>query len=607
MNCGTRLNRVCANCGAPLPAGARFCLSCGQPAEGAAAADKAPGSLPLASDPSPLVEKVRAAHLAGERRVVTVLFADVVDSTALTASMDPEDWTSVMNLVFDRLSPAVDRFGGTIARLMGDALLAFFGAPVAHEDDPVRAVNAALAMLDVAGELARDLKRRYKIEFAIRVGLNTGLVVVGEVGSDLINEYTAMGDAVNIAARLQSAARPMTVLTSENTYRFVEPLFRAVDLGLLEVRGMDEAVRVFEVIEAKSGPGRVRSRDGFRSPMVGRDRELSALEGLSADVHVGVGRIAWVHGEPGIGKSRLIAEWKAAEERAGGSIRWIEGHGLSYGQGLAYHLFIDGLRSLIGASASTPELEARAALDGLVGDLFGPEALEVYPYLGHLLSLQLEGEALERVQHLDPQGLQANYLAASRRLFSRLGERHPLALVFDDIQWADPSSTELIAKLLPMISEAPILFCIVGRFEPDAPGWKLVGAARGAAGEELLELTLQPLSEAGSERLISNLLGLEQVPASIRTLILNKAEGNPLFVEEVTRMLIEHGSLVKQGEGWVERGGATSVDIPDSLHSLMLARIDRLPEEVKHVLRLASVIGRRFSMDVLKEVLERDV
>ena len=312
MRCGTKLSLACANCGTSLPAGARFCMSCGQPVSVSTPADDARLTRLVAATPAPLAEKMHAAHLAGERKVVTALFADVVGSTALAEHMDAEDWTLIMNRAFDLISQAIHRYEGTIARLMGDAILAFFGAPVTHEDDPARAARAALDLLAAVHEFAREARRDYGIEFAMRVGLNTGPVVVGEVGSDLKYEYTAMGDAVNLAARMQSAARPMAVLISENTHRFVAPAFECVDLGEIEVKGKSEPVRVYEVVGVKTEPGRLRGLAGLESPMVGRDAELSALLQLSAAAQAGLGRAALVIGEPGLGKTRLIAEWKAA-------------------------------------------------------------------------------------------------------------------------------------------------------------------------------------------------------------------------------------------------------------------------------------------------------
>lgn len=471
LNCGTALVQRCGNCQAELPAGARFCMNCGQPVSTSTPTDDARHTRLAAAAPAPLAAKMRAARLAGERKVVTALFADVVGSTSLAEQMDAEDWTAIMNNAFDRLSPAVYRYEGTIARLLGDALLAFFGAPVAHEDDPVRAVRAALDLLAAAREYSAEVERAHGIQFAVRVGINTGPVVVGDVGSDLKYEWTAMGDAVNLAARMQSAASPMTVLISEYTYRFVAPVFDCVDLGPVEVKGKAEPVRVYEVRGAKAEPGRLRGLAGLESPMVGRAGELAALQRGTTALQAGQGGGAVVIGEPGLGKTRLIAEWKAAATSdPDHPVAWAEGHCLSYGQGLAYHLLIDLLRAMIGVPAAAGEPETRAALAQLTNDLLGDQAIDVYPYLGHLLSLQLEGAALERVRLLDPQALQAQYLAALRHLLRAQATTRPLVVICDDIHWADPSSTELLGKLLPLTGEVPLLFCFVTRPDTEAPG-----------------------------------------------------------------------------------------------------------------------------------------
>jgi len=266
------------------------------------------------------------------------------------------------------------------------------------------------------------------------------------------------------------------------------------------------------------------------------------------------------------------------------------------------------LRSLIGVPAAAAEPETRSALLALTEDLFPGEAgLDVYPYLHDLLMGRnaLEGAALDRVKALDPQALQSQYLSALRQLLRASAARRPLALAFEDIHWADPSSVDLLIKLLPLTGEAPILYCFVTRPDRDAPGWKLVAAARETVGAGLTELSLNPLTEADSRQLVANLLEIESLPDRIRTIILQKAEGNPFFVEEVIRMLIDRGAIVKKGEGWVAGKEIENVDIPDNLQGLLLARIDRLPEDVKRTLRVASVIGRQFSVRVLEEVLSK--
>jgi class 3 adenylate cyclase len=611
LNCGQTLVQRCANCRTALPARARFCMHCGQPVSPSTPVDDARLTRLAAATPAPLARKVRAAaDLVGERRVVTILFADVVGSTALAEQVDAETWMAIMNGAFDRITPAIYRFEGTIAQLVGDGLWAFFGAPVAHEDDPVRAVRAALELVDAASEYAAQVHVDHGIDFAMRACLHTGPVVVSSVGDDLRYEHEAVGGAVNLAARLKFAAQPMTVLVTEDTRRFVAPLFDARDLGLIEVKDRAEPVRVFEVLGAKGKPGQIRGLAGLQSPMVGRDAEMTALLQLCEAVRAGLGRAALVVGEPGLGKTRLITEWKRALEAQYGSTgspfpHWAEGHCLSHGQGLAYHLLIDLLRSLIGVPDAAEELEAHSALLALTDDLFGEEAMDVYPYLGHLLMLKLEREALERVYPLDPQALQTQYLEALQTLLKAMTRQRSLLLILEDLHWADPSSTELFIKLLPLVSTVPMLLCMVTRPERDAPGWRLVTAAREVMGGSLTEVTLQALSEKDSRQLVANLLEIEALPEEVRILILQKAEGNPFFVEEVIRMLIDRGAIVRQNGGWVAGAEIETVEIPDNLQGLLMARIDRLPEAAKHTLRVASVIGRQFPVRVLEYILDR--
>jgi class 3 adenylate cyclase len=494
--------------------------------------------------------------------MVTVLFADVVGSTALAEQLSPEIWAATMNGAFDRITPSIYRYEGTIASLLGDGLLAFFGAPIAHEDDPVRAVRAALELLEAAREYAGELGERHDFEFAMRVCVNTGPVVVGPVGDDLKYEYTAMGGAVNLAARLKFTAGPMSVLISENTHRFVAPVFHCQDRGTIDIAGRAEPVRAYEVRGRRSEPGSMRGLAGLESPMVGRDREMATLMQLCDTVRAGLGRAVVVVGEPSDDKS-----------------------------------------------------ETSSALLALTQDLFGAgdgeansdSGRDVHAYLGHMLMLPLKGEALERVQLLDPQALQTQYLESMRRLLLALASRQPLVVVLEDLHWADPSSTDLLARLLPLASSSPTLFCLVARPDRDAPGWRLITAARELLGGSLAQITLGALSQADSRELVSNLLRIDALPEELRSLVLEKAEGNPLFVEEVIRMLIDRGALVQENGDWVAGGRIDDVDIPDTLQGLLLARIDRLPEEAKHTLRVASVIGRQFPVKVLQQVLEGGV
>jgi class 3 adenylate cyclase len=611
LNCGAVLIRRCSNCQAELLPDARFCMHCGHPVRIHTPEDDVHLNRLTTAAPAPLVEKVRAAGgLSGERRVVTVLHVDVVKSTALAEEIGEEAWTAIMTGAYDRLAQVIYKYEGTIARLLGDALVAFFGAPVIHEDDPIRAVKAALDILGLAKGYAADVRQEYGIDFSVRACLNTGPVVIGPVKGNLRYDFTPIGGVVNLAARIKFAAHPMTALISENTYPFVSPIFECVDLGSINVKGRHEAVRVYQVIESKTVSGSVRGLVGFESPMVGRQEELASLLMLCEAVQAGLGRAALITGEPGMGKTRLIKEWKTAvmAETPKPPSQWLEGHCLSYGHGLAYHLIADLLHSLIGVPDGSSEPETHLALLSLLKDVFGEadastEFQEIYPYVGRLLSLKLEGSALEKVQKLDPQTLQTGYLFALRSLFTRIASDHPLVLVLEDLHWADPSSVDLLIKLLPIATSAPLLFCLVTRLEHDAPGWKLVIAARDTLGGSLTEISLAALSDTESRQMVANLLAVEALPEKTRRLILQKSEGNPFFVEEVIRMLIDRNAIIQKNGDWIAGENIDQIEIPDNLQGLLLARIDRLPEDVKYTLRVASVIGRQFPVKVLERIL----
>jgi class 3 adenylate cyclase len=577
-------------------------MFCGQPVETKTQADEALHTRLAASVPAPLAEKIRTAQLSGERKVITALFADVVGSTSMAERMDAEDWTEMMNGAFDRISQVIYRYEGSIARLLGDAVLAFFGAPLAHEDDPARALRASLEIIQVIWDYQPQVKRKFGVDFAVRVGVNTGSVVVGEIGSDLKYEYTAMGDAINLAARLQSAARPMSILTSQGTYRYISPLFEFNDLGQIEVKGKSESIQIYEVVGVKTQPGKLRGLAGLTSPMVGRQKELTQLVSLGRGLSEEHGGLAVIIGEAGLGKSRLLAEWHQSLTGTGLDFHWAEGHCLSYGQRLAYHLLIDLMRSLLGVHSAADESETLTALKTQTENLFGAATLEVFPYLAHLLSLSLDGEALQQVQALDPQMLQNQYRLAITRFLEELTKQAPYILILEDIHWADPASVDLLIQLMPLTVRAKLILCMVTRPAEETPGWRLVTSARESS-KTLVELNLNPLTETDSRELVSNLLEIEALPSLVRDVILKKAEGNPFFVEEVIRMLIDNGAILQKGDHWEATREIEKVEIPDNLQGLLLARIDRLPEEAKRTLRVASVIGRQFSVSVLEQVL----
>lgn len=558
----------------------------------------------MASAPAPLAEKVRSSLLAGERRPVTMLFADIVGSTSILEDADAEDWTAIVSEALEVMSRAVYRYEGTVARLMGDGLLAFFGAPIAHEDDPVRAVLAGLDAIRDVTELAERIRKANAIDVRIRVGVNTGPVVVGAVGSQLMYEYTAIGDAVNVASRLQGLARPGTVAITDVTRRAVAHRFEVRDLGHLEVKGKREPVHAFEVVGPKADATSPRGIPGVHTPMIGRAAELAELEEAVDALVAGATRAALVLGEPGIGKTRLLAELQERVRHNGVPV-WVEGRCLSYGRTLPYHLLLDLLRSLLGVPEEADEAVAAIAARTQLQAMIGSGWQQVYAPLGHLMSLPLDPAESDAIDRLEPRARHERYLDAVGGLVGAFAGRAPVALVCEDVHWADAASVATLRELLPILEQ--VFVVCTSRPEHDAPGWALVAGVKEVFGDDCLEVALPPLSEDQSRTLVGSLLEIDSLPATVRDFILRKAEGNPFFLEEVIRMLIDHGVIERRGRRWVGRPDAPAVELPESIHGLLLGRVDRLPEAAKRAARVASVIGRRFEARLLSTVLGEEV
>jgi predicted ATPase len=437
----------------------------------------------------------------------------------------------------------------------------------------------------------------------VRVGINTGPVVVGVVGTQTASEYTAMGDTVNVAARMQASARPGSVLVTAATHRFISPLVEAVDVGQLELKGKSETVHAYEITGLKAGAVHTRGLAGVTSPMVGRDAELRRLEQLYEIVRAGQGRVACIVGEPGMGKSRLLVELRASLESSDAPPRWVEGRCLSYGETLPYHLLLELVRSIIGVTATTDEPQVAQALESFLTANPVEDRHETYAYLGHLLSLHLSPDMQARISGLEMETIK-RYNSSTVQIVRAAVSSGPMVLVCDDLHWADGASVETLLQILSTVAGLPILFILSSRPERTSAGWRLIAGARDTYGDTLTETRLEPLSMDDSRTLVSNLLTIESLPEPARDLILAKAEGNPFFVEEVIRMLIDRGAIVREGDRWVATDKVAAVEIPDTLHGLLLARIDRLPAESRRTLRVAAVIGRQFGVTVLEKLLE---
>jgi class 3 adenylate cyclase/tetratricopeptide (TPR) repeat protein len=535
-----------------------------------------------------------------QRRVVTILFSDVTGSTAMAESMDPETWTEIMNGAFERLIEPVERFGGTVARLMGDAILAFFGAPVAHEDDPQRAVLAGLAILESIRPFRERLQKEEGLSFDVRVGINTGLAVVGDVGSDTAGEYTAMGDAVNLAARMEQTASPGTVQIAENTYRLVTPFFEFEALGGIAVKGKSEPVQSYRVVGRRAAPGRIRGIEGLESPLIGREREKVLLDELISRLgQEEGGAIVCLTGEAGLGKSRLIRELR---DSADPECRWYEAAMLSYESGQPYRLFERFIRRLVGLASSDTPTRMRERLQELVRLFPNSEQEEVGRLFESLFRLSGESEG----PPLEGEAFKGRLFTAMTAIWEEQLSRGPLVLVFDDLHWVDPASAALLQHLLPLVERGPLIIVLAMRPSAQSPGWAVKEVAETEFSHRCTSLQLEPLSAEEGSQLVENLLTISDLPQRLRTLIQEKTEGNPFFVEEVVRTLIDDGIVVRDESGMRWRAGSKEgeIHIPDNVQALLVARIDRLEEAARNTLQLAAVVGRSFYYRVLAHIID---
>ena len=602
--CGQPLRVSCVSCGAENSPENRFCDGCGaslqQPAR--------PGSRHAPArvyTPAHLAQEILTSPsaLEGERKQVTVLFCDMVNSTELAQSLGADAMHELLNQVFELALAEVHRVEGTINQFLGDGFMALFGAPVAHEDDVRRALLCALGIRQKLKEAAQgDSTAMSKVH--LRMGLNTGMVVVGAIGDNLRSDYTAVGDTTHIAARLQQIAQSGQILVNQGVYTTGHPYFEFSALGTRALKGIKERVAVYDLIKARPreiSESRAR-RLRIGSPLVGRDQELASLQQVLVRLGRGEGATLILSGEPGVGKSRLVAD--ARRQLSGSDILWLEGRAVSFGRSLSYLPFIEILKDNFGIGDDDTEDDSWRKLEQGVTALFAERTPEVLPYLAPLLALRVPPELEARVKYLDGPGLRRQVFLCMRQLFEHLARRQPIVLLLEDWHWADQSSIELVEHLLPLTDSTPLLAFFATRPDPDGPSARVRQFASSQPGRRIREIVLAPLTQQHSSELMANLIGALDLPAALHEQILRKTEGNPFFMEEVIRSLVTDGVLVRDArdQSWQLVRQVDQVQLPDTIQGLILARIDRLEEDVKQALKLASVIGRSFFNRVLEVI-----
>ncbi|MEY9156405.1 adenylate/guanylate cyclase domain-containing protein [Bradyrhizobium japonicum] len=609
--CGTKQPNACPGCGFPCAPDFAYCPKCGAlvaevPTGGQASARTSPTTLPIRSSSPPLVpaEDAQAAFRApsdkidseANRRTITVLFADLSGFTAMSERLDPEVMQTLQNELFEELTAAVQSFGGFVDKFIGDALLALFGAPAAHEDDPERAVRAALDMISRTARLSERAEAYAGSPLLLHVGINTGHVVAGGLGAGVAKSYSVTGDTVNTAQRLQSMAAPGEVLVGPLTHRLTRHAFSYDSLGEVSLKGKMGSVLVHRLKEPLDTPRAARGLDtlGLNAPLIGRDAELARLIGSLDRACGGAAQLVRLVGEAGIGKTRLVSEFVARirdqDRFAGVAIRHAACSPLgeqSYGTLAAV------LRSAYGIAQKPDAAEAEAKVAEALSELglATDEADRLMPLYLHVLGL---GDPNAALRHVEPEQLRRQIFFAIRTVFERRLALSPLLIIVEDLHWADAVSLEALRFLMDRLERTRLMLLFTHRpmLELDQFGSSRISHTT---------IRLPPLGDADGQELLAAYFshGWREPPGALFGRILDRAGGNPLFLEEIIRGLIEAGTLERDGAQWRMKSDEAAADIPASIQALLLARLDRLPHQVRRLAQEAAVIGPRFDAAAL--------
>jgi len=564
---------------------------------------------PRSYTPQYLADKILTTRgsIEGEHKIVTVMFADVANSTAMFEKLDPEAVHEIMDRCFRLLIDEVHRYEGTINQFLGDGVMALFGAPIAHEDHAQRACQAALAIRKALESYGESLQKRYGIDFNMRIGLNSGPVVVGSIGDDLRMDYTAKGDTVNTASRLEGAAEVGQILVSRDTYRLAREAFTFFVMEPIRVKGKRDPLMVYELHRSRFAPGKSRGLRDLSYAFVGRDHDMTRLKDIFAGLKAGRGQTVVVTGEAGIGKSRLLIEFKR-DITSREELYWLEGRCLAYTSSVPYGPFLDLIRNYAGIRDEQSDDATRRRLE-LADSLFSPGDAEAKAIIANMMLLRLSSEETHLLKGIQGELLRQRIFGLMALFFTKLAEENPTILVIEDSHWADATSLELIEHLVPLTNRLPLAIICVSRTENSetSEAWvRLTTKLRERWADGFTNITLKALSELSSLEMAGRLLSLESLPLALKELISGRAEGNPFFVEELVRTLIERGALVQsEGGRWEATGLIESVTVPDTLQGLLMSRLDRLPPETKWLAQQASVIGRIFLYRVLLHMAER--
>ncbi len=568
--CGAELLLVCPNCGTALGPEDKFCGDCGQ---------KLVAEAPVVTTGAPA---------DAERKQVTALFSDLSGYTAMTERLDPEDVKEITSRIFDGVRGIVGKYDGFIERFAGDGVLALFGVPQSHEDDPVRAIRAAREIHELVEAMNPEYETKVGAVLSMHSGINTGLTVTADVDPEK-GTHGVTGDAINIAARLSDLAKAREIFVGPETYRRAEGHFAFETLEPTKVKGKAEPISIYKVLSVKEEPTKVHRPSGLRADLIGRKAELAQLQEAVERLKQGKGSIITICGDAGTGKSRLVEEFKASLDL--GKIRWREGHSYPYSQNIPYFTIMDLMNRAWRIEEGDPRDKIREKIESGVERLLGTRE-EVAPYVGSLYSL-----SYPEIEEVSPEFWKSRLFEGIKAIVDALIQYAPTIFCFEDIHWSDPSTLDLLRFLLSD-QKYPALFICVHRLP-----FSLFSAHQmGSLGVPYEEIHLTDLSPSDTLDMVESLLSADSIPVDLRKFVQKRVEGNPFYVEEAINSLVESETLAPDNGSWKLTRPLSEADIPQTVQGVISARLDRLENEMKRILQEASVIGRAFLHEILKRI-----
>ena len=570
--CGAKLLLICSRCGVDVLPEDRFCGACGQKLYVAAVS-----------------EKVIPSH-EGERKHATVLFSDLSGYTAMTERLDPEDVKAMMSRIFGEIEQVVTKYEGLVERFFGDEAMVLFGVPKAHEEDPVRAVRAAIEIQDTVERISPEYEVRVGQPLAMHMGISTGLVITGDeyIGK---GRHGLTGDTVNLAARLTKLAQPGEILVGPDTYSQAEGYFTFESIKPTEVKGKEEPVRIYRVLSPKKEPTKVHRIHGVRAELIGRNQEMSRLAEAVQRLREGESSIVSICGDAGTGKSRLVEEFKATLNLE--QMQWREGHAYAFAQNIPFFPMIDMMNRTWEIEEGDPPQTVKEKVKSNIENLLG-KGKDVVPYVGSLYALNYP-----EIEGVDPEFWRNQLYKAIQQILSAIAQRAPTVICLEDLHWADPSSLDLLRFILSEFTH-PALFLFVYR-----PHFNLFFADQTSTPDQSLqEIRIGDLSPSEAQDMTLSLLKTKTIPAELQSFVQERVEGNPFYLEEVINSLIETETLVRDNGNWKLTRSIRESGISPTIHGVISGRLDRLEKETKRILQEASVIGRAFLYEILKGVTD---